>query len=55
VLAALLSSSSDISGLPSDSDEDIVQKQQVDAKSQRLGSIIYGNLQVDIKIFAAAL
>jgi hypothetical protein len=55
VLTVSLSSSSDISGLPSDSDEDIVQKQQDVAKSQRLVSIISGNLQVDIKIFAATL
>jgi hypothetical protein len=55
VLATLLSSSSDISGLPSDSDEDIVQKQHDVAKSQVLVSIISGILQVDIKIFASAL
>jgi hypothetical protein len=55
VLAALHSSSSDISGLPSDSSEDIIERQQDIVKSQRLVNITSGNLKVDIKIFATTL
>jgi hypothetical protein len=55
MLATLLSSSSSISGLPSDSDEDIVKKQQDVPKPQRLVSIIAGNLQINVEIFVRKL
>jgi hypothetical protein len=51
MLATLFSSSSDISGLPSDSDEDVIQKQQGVPKHQKLVSIIACNFQIDVKIF----
>jgi hypothetical protein len=54
-MLTLFSSSNDISGLPSDSDEDVIQKQQDVPKPQKLVSIIAGNLQIDVKIFVATL
>jgi hypothetical protein len=55
VVRTLLSPSSYISGLLSDSDEDIIQKKEDVAKPQMLVSNVSDNLQVDIRIFAATL
>jgi hypothetical protein len=54
VQQVLHSSSSDISVLLSDSDEEIIQKQQDVCKTQGTVSIISGYLQVDIRIFTTA-